>query len=594
MRLKFIVLLFIPVWLSFQGLAQDTDPNASRYNNARELMDLKQYGLAMQAFKPLTRSYQGNTYQKISSFFYAVCAYNNKQNFVARDMFLQITNKYPTWEKSDEVYLWLTKIYLDEGDYAKLLQNATSIKNASIRSEADALRESYLKKSNYEELDSLLKKYPSDKLIAKNLADRIIVLPIAQQDRDLLENIVSVYNLDKAAYRIDEGLTSEKKDKYQVAVMLPFMYDELKYNTRHLSNQFVIELYEGLLVAGSDLRNSGINISLHLYDTQRDSIATLAILAQDEMKHMDLIIGPLYPGPVKVVSDFAFENRINMVNPLSSNSSIVGNNPYAFLFMPTNETMARNCAEYVADSIENKNVFIFHGTNSRDSVLAYSYKKEIEDRGFQVCHMDGFATEDAKQILDLLTNTVTIEFDASEFETLVEEDKVEGNLRITEKDFLVIKPDSIGHVFLASNNAALVANTITGLETRGDTVVLVGSERWLDERIVSIGGLDRLQSLLVAPTFTNKTNEKYEMLNTLFIQSFNAYPTRNFYIGYEVMMTMGKMLDASGNLFQFDPGINDFIPGEIFYGTLFGSENSNQVVPIVKFNDSILEMADPR
>jgi hypothetical protein len=193
-----------------------------------------------------------------------------------------------------------------------------------------------------------------------------------------------------------------------------------------------------------------------------------------------------------------------------------------------------------------------------------------------------------------LTNTVTIEFDAAEFDSLVADDKIEGNLRITEKDFLVIQPDSIGHVFVASNDPALVANAITGLVTRGDTIMLVGSERWLDEKAISLGGLDRLNSHLIAPTYIDKTRPKFEGLNTISIESFNTYPTRNFYIGYEVIMTAGKMMNKLGNRFQFDPGINDFVAGELFQGTLYGSENCNQIVPILKFDYSKLVVENPR
>lgn len=461
-------------------------------------------------------------------------------------------------------------------------------------SEAILLKENYLKSLNYNQLDTLLEIYPSDKEIAANLALKIIELPFAQQDRALLENIISVFELDKIKYRLNEEMISVKKDRYQVAVILPFMTEEIKNNPKHLSNEFVIEIFEGLLMGVSDLRNMGINVTIHAYDTQKDIDATAQILEMEEIKHMDLIIGPLYPGPVKLVSDFAYEFQINMINPLSSNSEIIGENPYAFLFMPSNETMGRKAAEFISSLLENKNAFIFYGNNSGDSVMAYAYKKEIELKGFDVCLIEGVETEDAKNILDLLTNTVTIEFDAAEFDSLIVDDKIEGNLRITEKDFLVIQPDSIGHVFVASNDAALVANTITGLETRGDAIVLVGSERWLDERAISLSGLDRLNTHLIAPTYIDKTGLKYEGLYEICMDSFNTLPTRNFYIGYEVIMTMGKMMNKLGNRFQFDPGINDFVPGELFQGTLYGSENCNQIVPILKFNNSKLVVENPR
>jgi hypothetical protein len=588
------IFLILPLSLSvFLALAQGGNNFQSNFNNGKELLSLKKYGLAMQAFKPLTNAIEGNPYEKIASYYYAVSAYEDGQKQVAKDMFLQIASKYDEWSKIDEVYLWLANMYLQDGDYQKGLTYASKIENTEARQSATHLKQSYLKKRSYDELDSMLSLYPSDKEIAINLADKIFEQPIFEQDRDLLENIVSVHELDRNKYRVEEDLKSIRKEKYQVALLLPFMFDELSENPKHLANEFVIQLYEGILLGVSDLKSQGINITLHLYDTKKHGPTTAKILELEELKFMDLIIGPLYAEPIQIVSEFAFEHKINMVNPLSSNSEIIGNNPYAFLYMPTHEIQAQKAAEYIAEVVTNKNAFIFYGTNDRDSVLAYSYKQEIESKGFTVAHIEGVPTEEGKKILDILTNTMTIEFDESEFDSLVIRDKVIGNLRITEKDYLVIQPDSIGHVFVASYDPALVANTITGLETRRDTILLVGLERWLEER-VSLDGMNHLKTHLIAPSYIDKSNPKLESINSLYRESFNAYPNKYFYTGYDVIATLGKLLKRSGNLFQFDPGINDYVSGEIFEGLLYGSRNSNQIVPIVKFVDAELQLVNPR
>jgi tetratricopeptide (TPR) repeat protein len=595
MKMFFRTFLTVTLSLSFAvASAQNESSYKSNFDNGKELLKLGRYGLAMQAFKPLTSSIEGNPYNRIAAFYYAVAAFNDEQSQVAKDMFLQITSKYPDWEKIDEVNFWLTNIYLKEGDYQKGLTFASKIKNAELLQSATLLKESYLTDMTYPELDSLLGIYPSDKVIAGKLADKIIEQSIHEQDREYLENIVSVFELDKAKYRIEESIKSVKKDRYQVALLLPFMGEEIKTNSKHLSNEFVIELYEGILMGVNDLRSKGINMSLHLYDTKKDGRTTARLLELEEMQHMDLIIGPLYPEPVKIVSEFVYNHQINMINPLSTNSEIVGNNPYAFLYMPSNEIQASRAADYISGKTANKNAVIFHGMNKSDSVLAYSYKQEIEQKGFTVCKIEKVPTEEGKRILDILTNSITVEFDASEFDSLVMDENIRGNLKITEKDYLVIQPDSIGHIFVASDEPALVANAITGLETRRDTIILVGLEKWLDNRTISLGGLNRLNAHLIAPTFVDKSKPKYESLNALYMETFNAFPTKNFYTGYEVIMTAGKLMKASGNLFQFEPGVNNFIAGEIYQGLKYGDANCNQVVPIIKFENKEIVLANPR
>ena len=200
------IALFLTFLLIFSySWAQKESTEDARFRNAKELMYQGKFGLAMQAFKPLANAYEGNRYTIISSFYYAVAAYNDGQKYVAKDMFLQILQRYPSWEKLDEVNLWLANIYLAEGDFINGFNYVSFINNPDIKSRAEELKTNYLQQMSLEELDSLIKENPSDKSVAINLADKISKLPIDQQDRGYLENIVSVFDLDKDYYEKDGG-----------------------------------------------------------------------------------------------------------------------------------------------------------------------------------------------------------------------------------------------------------------------------------------------------------------------------------------------------------------------------------------------------
>ncbi|MDZ7608244.1 MAG: ABC transporter substrate-binding protein [Cyclobacteriaceae bacterium] len=478
-----------------------------------------------------------------------------------------------------------------DNDYKKAMDFASKIQDGAITKKAIELKGHYLDGLSLEKLTGMLSDHPSDAQVAQAVCDKIVQMPFKLQDRELLENLVSVFELDKTKYSVDDQLKTVKKDRYHIAVMLPFMLEELKTNPRRVSNEFVLELYEGLLLGVSDLKSQGIDVKLHLYDTRRDSSYT-AILAQlDELKHMDMIVGPLYPGPVQVITDFAFRNQINMINPLSNNSEIVANHPFAFLFNPSDEMAAKKLAAYTSNAVVNKNLMIFHGLTNRDSVTANAYKTEIESLGFKVNYMEGIDKDNGKKVLDILTNTRTIEIEESEVDQPLNQSNLQGNLRIGEMSFLTIKPDSIGHIFIASNEPSIIANAVTGLATRGDTIRIVGTEKWLEHRSISLEGLDRQRAILAAPTFFYKEKPKYESLLTLCKETFMTYPTKNFFIGYELMVTTGKLLKKHGTLFQYDPTYKQAIPGEISGGVLYGDENCNEIVPVATFTlgDIILQ-----
>jgi len=580
-RNSFIFLIVL--WLSSfsMGIAQNTNTFKSYFDNGKQLLSIGKNALAMQALKPVISA--ENPYRETAAYLYGIAAYREKQNFVARDMFLQVVNINPNWKQIDEVNLWLTKLYLLDGDYKKAMDFASKIQNNAITKNAIELKRNYLDELSYEKLNSMLSDYPSDAQVAQAVCDKIVEMPFNLQDRELLENLVSVFELDKTKYRVDDQLKTVKKDRYHIAVMLPFMLDELKTNPRRVSNEFVLELYEGLLLGISDLKSQGIDVKLHLYDTRRDSSYTANLAQLDELKHMDLIVGPLYPGPVQVISDFAFRNQINMINPLSSNSEIVTNHPFAFLFNPSDEMAAKKLADYASNAITNKNLMIFHGLTNRDSATAIAYKTEIESLGFTVNYMEGIDKDNGRKILDILTNTRTIEIEESVPDQPLKQSNLQGNLRISEMSFLTIKTDSIGHIFIASNEPSIITNAVTGMATRGDTIRIVGTEKWLDHRVISLEGLDRERAILSAPTFFYKERPKYESLITACKETFKTYPTKNFFIGFELMMTTGKLLKKHGTLFQYDPTYKQAIPGEISGGVLYGDENCNEVVPVATF-----------
>ena len=151
-RLTFLIAFSL---IFFYSHAQKISPEESRFKNARELLELGKYSMAMQAFEPLTKTYAGNHYTKISSFYYAIAAYNDGQMHVAKDMFLQILQKYPSWDKLEEVNLWMANIFLEEGNYARGLNYASFIKTPDIKAQVTSIKKEHLAALSFNELDSL-------------------------------------------------------------------------------------------------------------------------------------------------------------------------------------------------------------------------------------------------------------------------------------------------------------------------------------------------------------------------------------------------------------------------------------------------------
>lgn len=570
MRYNKALFIFTFLLISFGISAQDAASYEKSYKNGKDLYNLGKYALAMEALKPLTRQESGNPYQEHASFYFALAAFKEGQSNLAKDMFLQITQKHPNWVNLDEVYYWLSTIYFEQGAYDQALKASAKVKTKKRSEDLVEMKTHYLFAINdLERLKELLQQNPYDGEVANVLATKISERPASPPNTQLLDFLINEFKLDKEKYKSVGLEPSEKKSTYHVAVLFPFMEEELNKDVK--ANQFVLDTYNGIVIAVEELKNQGKNIELHAYDTKRDSLTTANILKLPEIRQMDLIVGPLYPIPSKLVSDFTYKHKINMLNPLSTNSEVIGGNPMSFLFMPTLETQAKAAAEYITENFsDNKSGIIIYGESQKDSILAHSYKEAVERKGFKILSMRKIDASKSRQLTKLLSNTPT---------TGSQIDSVKN------------KP---GHLFVATSDELMVANVITALEMRGDKLPVIVTEDWLELKFVSFEQLERLQVKFIAPGYIDYDKEEVKEFRNAYAKKTNLLPSEYAYAGYDMMFYFGNLLFENGNYFQEAFNGEHFSAGKIFPGYLYNESNNNQYVPIVQFNNSTLELVNPK
>jgi len=579
-RLLYIFLLFAvhPI------LGQD-DVFEQQYEEGKKYFETGRYNLAMDTFKPLTFETNKTFLAPYSAYFYALSAYKGGFNYLSKDMFIQLLDRFPKWEKNDEVRLWLGKIFYEEESYLEALKILNQIENEELILSSDNLSKSIL--SSQVEYDKLLRLYellPGEPNLGEILADKIVVLPFIQQDHELLKRIVEEANLDPEKYSLLHSRPTVMKDSYNIAVLLPFMYEDIIPNRVRRNNQFILDLYQGILCAADDLEEEGVKVNVFAYDTRRNKDTTALILDSEEMIGIDVMIGPLYPEAVNLCSEYSFKHGINMFNPLSTNSLLIQNNPYSFLYYPVLERQAQAAAEFISQKVDNKNTFIFYGRSSRDSILAYNYKAQIEKDSFDINIMQKITGLDTISIFNILTQKWSIK-DTMEIESYdslmatIDEDST------LQTEFFYIEPDSIGHIFVASNRELLGSSAISGVETLGDTILIVGNEDWLNFKSVSLDQYDRMDIALVAPTFLDIDNPNLSLINKSLTVRTNSPPTRYNYIGYELLSFVGRMMYKHGTMFQYGLGKEGFLSGRIYPGFNYENSNDNSFVPIIEFVD---------
>jgi LysM repeat protein/ABC-type branched-subunit amino acid transport system substrate-binding protein len=139
-----------------------------------------------------------------------------------------------------------------------------------------------------------------------------------------------------------------------------------------------LQFYEGVLLAIDSLEQEGMNIRLHVFDTQQNPDSIRKFIYSEEFLETDLIIGPVYPQVQQEVSEISAKNRIHMVSPLASQSANLQSNPYLFQINPSRDYLAQKTAEFIAEEYFNSNFIVFEAgdQNNADAERVVELTKE--------------------------------------------------------------------------------------------------------------------------------------------------------------------------------------------------------------------------
>ncbi|MEQ9298355.1 MAG: ABC transporter substrate-binding protein [Cyclobacteriaceae bacterium] len=564
----------------------------------------KNYQLAQQSFQQVINDDTANPFRSYGAFYYGIASYNLGQLSIAKDIWRQVEVKDSRWKNIDEIYYWLTKVNLESDELALALPYADKAGDTTVVKSINSMLTTGLQEvEELELLSEWYNQYPENRSVAERYAQVLLSNPLTQANNEIVAEINEKFSLAGE-------LQVVKKDVYKVAVMLPFMYQSLEDMSMIVRNKFITDLYAGMDLAANHLKAQGVNIELLPYDTRRSKPETAKILEREEMKSMDLIIGPLYPGPFELVNQFSRENRINMFNPLSGNGEIIAENPFSFLLKPTYETMAKVAAGYAQSTyIDDEDLIILYEDEDRFASMASVYDSVMTKAGYNVVQRLKLSKENSREILDALTSSQEVILTREERDSLLllpfrrvnDREPTESEIRnpdiptdslIFYEDRYMLGIDSIGHIFVASTNSLIAANAVGGVEVRGDRIPIVGLGDWLNFNVLTLEQFERLEVALIHTNYVNYDSTGVYAVEEQLTQLYRDKPSINQLTGYDLIWFVGQQLFEHGVYFQTGLRDGEIVPGRIFPGYRYGFARDNQLVPIVKMVDSALKIVN--
>ena len=198
----------------------------------------------------------------------------------------------------------------------------------------------------------------------------VLQIPLKKEKVEKVE-IREVKPIDKQIEpKVDQTLLFQKKEKYQIAILLPFGINEANSPVKTLSTEF----YMGAKLALDSLERKGLDATVQVIDFPQDT-TEIKTLMDAKLKNMDLIIGPLIPTSSEIVAKWCMKNKIRMVCPASVKQNILSGNQFVYAAVPSDEMQMKALAKYTVRTQKQKTIVLVNTGVTKSKYLYDAYRE---------------------------------------------------------------------------------------------------------------------------------------------------------------------------------------------------------------------------
>lgn len=313
-----------------------------------------------------------------------------------------------------------------------------------------------------------------------------------------------------------EPVAKEEQRDVELALVLPLTSTSGKgYNSQYF------DFYTGALLAAADLRESGIKVTLNIYDQNRyDSLSD--IFLSHGFKRNRLIIGPVLSSSLKEAADLAQMLEIPIVSPMDQNAESYLASHSFYIQAPTgNEEQVVNSVAMLKE---------YCNDPATDIMLVY-------EKGYDADNV----VQRAKWYLD----SANVKYKELSY-NILEGRTINGKM-MTMMDGLQ------NHVvFVASNNEAFVNDVVRNLHLCTNmkrNITLLGLSRWRNFETIEPEEFHKMNLRLSLPFFVDYNSSQVKEFLKRYRALFNVEPTPYSFQGYDLAHYFIRLLSHHGNSF---------------------------------------------
>lgn len=509
------------------------------YAQAIQLYANSRYENAIQAFLPLTSEKYSHKMVPYSHYYVALCS-NNISNFTqSKNILKQLFNRFPYWEKTEEAQFLYAEALFNEKNYFEALSYTSKIQNKNIIQEIDNMEFKYLSEiKSLKLLMELNKNYPNNKTIAELLVKAINKKMLATKDELVLsDELTNRFNLvvkKKIGFRrvYDDNATD-------FGILLPFEINQVNVNQ---NKSYVYDIYLGLKMASEQLKNEGLTTNIMAFDIGNENEKMQTLINDKNFKNIDVFIGPLYPKPNELATEYAQKYKILQVHPLSNNSLLTKETSGVFLAQPSYEDQSNRALNFSKSLSSKKTISIYFGSSKKDSLFAAIYGRQAIKNGFSIIENKQFISTNDINLLD--NNHIFLAAMPDEIEEMIR------GIQRKKSNVTIVSPAS-SFTFSASQKSLISKNVY-----------------------------------IIYPEYLNQSNQEVLNFKDLYINKMGESPTFYAYLGYDIGLYFSRILKYGKDEMRNQMNLIEYTKGYTLSGFDYtNNKNSNQLIPIVIYED---------
>ncbi|AEW01305.1 hypothetical protein A4D02_31700 [Niastella koreensis] len=311
--------------------------------------------------------------------------------------------------------------------------------------------------------------------------------------------------------------------RQQIAIFTPLFLDSAfdatgnyRYDAKTFPKQSSagLEFWEGAELAIDSLQKEGIKLDIHVYDIKAPQLQMDSLLASEEFKSTDLIIGQVTTNEAVKLASVAATLDIPFINTNLPNDAGIQNNPHYVILNPT---LLTHCI----------GIYRFLQKNySLSDIIIFRKKGATEDR------LKNYFTEFEK------TTAVKLKLKYVTLDDNFTQDKLTPYLSTDNKNICVA----------GSLDASFAQNLCAALALASDATnpnVVVGMPTW-DQIDFEKSQFKNLEIVYSTPFYVNPANKLATTVQENFKNEFYSRPSDMVFRGFETIYHFGHLLILNG------------------------------------------------